>query len=180
MGFGLAHALDADPSVQLLASDLGDVALEDAIARGLPQVAIVGEATDYGQVLRLTSSREAPAVLVLAHEGTLLWTVLGGLGITCLALSSSIGELVTAVHLLARDGRVLRETESLTERELEVLGHLSEGLIYAEIALKLGIAQTTVKTHSARIRRKLKVKHKRALKGRHYSEMARTAKQLRE
>jgi len=45
----------------------------------------------------------------------------------------------------------------LTERELEVLVHISKGLNYEEIATVLGIAYYTVSTHVKRVYRKLHV-----------------------
>ena len=47
--------------------------------------------------------------------------------------------------------------ETLSTRELEVLRHLSEGLMYKEIAPKLDISLNTVRTHVGAIYRKLHV-----------------------
>ncbi len=51
--------------------------------------------------------------------------------------------------------------ETLSTRELEVLRHLSEGLMYKEIAPKLDISLKTVRTHVGAIYRKLHVQSRR-------------------
>lgn len=44
---------------------------------------------------------------------------------------------------------------SLSQRQLDVLQSFAEGLVYKEVAAKLGIASSTVKCHVIQIRGKL-------------------------
>jgi two-component system nitrate/nitrite response regulator NarL len=175
MGCGVAHVLGTDPRVEVLASDLEDV-LEDAVAAKLPRVAVLGEAVEYGLLERLKSRRSAPAVLVLAEEQTVLWTALRDAGARCLARSVSATDLITEVHRAAQgsptsisgNGRRLQPsdvsvTTLLSGRQLEVLGRIRKGLTHAQIAHEMGLAEATVKTYSAQLRRKLGVKSSREL-----------------
>ena len=74
-------------------------------------------------------------------------------------MSSSIARLVVKTF---RQHRQMRsEVESLSPRELEVLGLLSQGLRNAEIAQSLHLSEHTVGTHLHRIYEKLHV-HTRA------------------
>lgn len=51
----------------------------------------------------------------------------------------------------------------ITDRAIEIIRLLSQGFIVKEIALKLGIAETTVNDHIERIRRKLDAKNNNEL-----------------
>ena len=52
------------------------------------------------------------------------------------------------------------QTDSLTQRETQVLQKLADGLSAGEIGLQLFITQATVKTHLASIYRKLDSKNR--------------------
>ncbi|MBE7500106.1 MAG: response regulator transcription factor [Verrucomicrobiales bacterium] len=62
------------------------------------------------------------------------------------------------VQSFQRAGTSPQPTENLSEREQQVLDCLSQGLIYKEIAEKLGISYETVHTYIRRIYEKLQVR----------------------
>ena len=62
------------------------------------------------------------------------------------------------VQSFQRAGSSAQATENLSQREQEVLDCLSQGLIYKEIAEKLGISYETVHTYIRRIYEKLQVR----------------------
>jgi DNA-binding NarL/FixJ family response regulator len=63
---------------------------------------------------------------------------------------------------LARDAPPLDRGE-LSPREREVLAHIAQGFTHQQIARRMGISVTTVNTHVARIRVKLKLGNKAQL-----------------
>ncbi|MFD0024194.1 response regulator [Streptomyces sp. NPDC058382] len=80
-------------------------------------------------------------------------TVARGEGLIAPAVTRRlIAEFAGATAAPAPDGAVL---DSLTRREREVLGCLGEGLSNAEIAVRLSMAEATVKTHVSRLLGKL-------------------------
>jgi RNA polymerase sigma factor (sigma-70 family) len=62
------------------------------------------------------------------------------------------------VQSFQRSAVVTTQTENLSEREQQVLDLLSQGLMYKEIAEKLGISYETVHTYIRRIYEKLQVR----------------------
>jgi DNA-binding NarL/FixJ family response regulator len=73
-----------------------------------------------------------------------------------------LGASVTT-RLLARFGQAPAATtpsplDDLTERELDILRLVAEGLTNAEIAARLFVSETTVKTHVSSVLRKLGVR----------------------
>ena len=70
-------------------------------------------------------------------------------------MSSEIARRV--VESLKKKNKPSDATEILTEREKEILDHLSKGLLYKEIAAELFISKETVKRHIHNIYEKLQV-----------------------
>jgi DNA-binding NarL/FixJ family response regulator len=170
---GLDSALAQEHRVRVLATGLRESALEDAVIREAPSVVILDETIEHSLLGRLESRRPAPGVIVLAHDQPLLYrTTPLAAGTIHLARSSSVAQLVTAVHraslLSGQNVQIepsLQRLNLLTARELDVLDYLSRGCSYSEISDELHLAVSTLKTHVAHIKRKLGVKNKRALIG---------------
>jgi DNA-binding NarL/FixJ family response regulator len=187
---GLADALSKNPHVRILGSDLEDAALEDAVVRQTPRVAILSEAVEYALLVRLKARQPETGVLILAEAPTrLLGTLLLAAGATCVTRNVSSAELFAAVRVAAQGvpmffgvngaqatGRGPRE-DLLTPREREVLEYLSRGQAYARIARALHIAPETVRTHTVSICTKLGVNSKRELIG--WSRLATQAESSR-
>ncbi len=161
IGHGLAHVLDADPRVRLLARDLDHGELERIVSRQAPDVAILDEVIDPLLLTRLRSSHPATGVLVLVRERTALYqTLLQAVGAGCLPRYASTTELLVLVRVAAG---------LLTPRETEVLALLGRGRSNAEIALVLQIGVETVRTYVARVIRKLEVQNRQEL---HFSAIS--------
>ncbi|HWI56749.1 MAG TPA: response regulator transcription factor [Bacillota bacterium] len=96
-----------------------------------------------GYLLKRTKSAELLEALREVHRG-------GS------PMTTHIARKVTQSFIKA--GRSTQPTENLSEREQEVLDCLSQGLIYKEIAEKLGISYETVHTYIRRIYEKLQVR----------------------
>jgi DNA-binding NarL/FixJ family response regulator len=176
---GLAHVLAAAPGVELIASDLTDVALEDVVARQAPRVVILGETSEYALLARLKSRRHAPGVLVLAQEQPLLWGALLAEGTICLPRDAKVEEILAVVRRVAAGGgvsvgvhrrdldrRQSRNPPALTRRQAQVFGFLSDDKPYAAIALEMKIGVATVRTHARAVFRKLGVQNRHELVGR--------------
>jgi DNA-binding NarL/FixJ family response regulator len=71
-------------------------------------------------------------------------------------MTTHIARMVTQSFL--RSSASQQQTESLSQREQEVLDFLSQGFLYKEIADKLGISYETVHTYIRRIYEKLQVR----------------------
>jgi DNA-binding NarL/FixJ family response regulator len=161
---GVVAALE-DHRFQVLASDLPSAELERAVLRFLPGVVILGELYDQPVLASLRKSHAAPSVLVLAHNPSRSYRgLLEAAGARCLALSASIQHLMLEIGTAVRDRETFlagdeqslsRKLEQLTERETAVFRCLGEGMSNAGIALSVGSSETTVKTHVAKLRRKL-------------------------
>lgn len=86
-------------------------------------------------------------------------TVARGEGLIAPAVTRRlIAEFAGAVPVPSPDARDRAVLDSLTRREREVLGCLGEGLSNAEIAVRLSMAEATVKTHVSRLLGKLELR----------------------
>ena len=137
-GDGLAATealLDQAPDVRVLILTMFD--LDDYVADAL-------RAGAAGFLLKTTPPRELVAAVKACAAGE---TTLG---------PSVIARLVDTY--VSRPREPVAELSDLTERELDVLRAMSRGLSNSEIGHELYLAETTVKTHVARILAKLGVR----------------------
>jgi DNA-binding NarL/FixJ family response regulator len=179
IGGGLEAVLRNERGVRVLACDLVGVALERAIARERPRVAIFDEKVDHALLVGLGMRHPKTGVVVLARDPShVLGTALLAVGVTCLARVAAAATVLEALHCAARiepmffrpDGARLARggqtvAEVLTPREREVFVLLSKEASYAAIALELVKDIETVRSHAASVRRKLGARNKQQLVG---------------
>ncbi|HET7385779.1 MAG TPA: response regulator transcription factor [Nocardioidaceae bacterium] len=160
----VAEAADGEEAVAMVRRHSPDVVLMDLRMPGLDGA----EAT-----ARLRATGDGPAVLVLTTYDTdadIVRAVEAGATGYLLkdapseTLADAIrraarGETVLAPPVVARlAGRMRRPAAPvLTEREVEVLGHVAHGLSNAEVGRAMHIGEATVKTHLLRSFEKLGV-----------------------
>jgi DNA-binding NarL/FixJ family response regulator len=172
---GLTQILNSDDRLRVVGADLDGAALEQSFARWAPGVAILDETTEYSLLARLRITYATTGILILAHDPSRAYGMrLLSAGAACIGLDTSSADILASVRsivggvdacALADEQLTSAKTYSLTPREIEVLEYLSRGLSHAEIALELRIGVETVRTHAARVRRKLNVRNKRELIG---------------
>ena len=177
---GVLDALRTDRRLRVIVSELRGCALEDEVRRHTPRLVVLGEKVAYAQLARVRSADRPPDILIVAQAwAELVGPLLLGAGVSCLASGATTGDLLRAVHLAAsgrptfagrseveRAGRSYpTDVADLTDRELEILGRLSEGYTNPAIAEALQISVATVRTHVARIFQKLDVHSRRDLLG---------------
>jgi two-component system, NarL family, nitrate/nitrite response regulator NarL len=163
------------PSAQEALRVMGEHADIDAVFVDLVMPGLTGEAAirEFGRqhpqlpVIVLSSSEDPGDVRRALNAGALGYipksasaqTILSALK---LVLSGNVYVPPLLLHAQAepaptsepRDGRVLQQ---LTERQVDVLRLVRDGLSNKEISLRLGIAEKTVKTHIAAIFKTLNV-----------------------
>ncbi|MGN6246589.1 MAG: response regulator [Motilibacteraceae bacterium] len=167
----VGEAADGDAAVELVRSQIPDVVLLDVQMPGRDGLSAAEEIVRGGgptRVLMLTTfdlDEYVYRALRLGAAGFLLkdmpgedivlavrQAARGGDGLLAPAVTRRLIERFTATRpVQERPARL----DDLTDRELEVLRLIGEGLSNAEIAARLFIGETTVKTHVARILMKL-------------------------
>jgi DNA-binding NarL/FixJ family response regulator len=164
----------ADPSAEDALKDLPhirpDVVLMDINLPGLNGVQCVAQlkpALPKTQIIMLTVYEDTENIfnaLAAGASGYLLKNTPRAELLAAIQEVSRGGSPMTThiarkvVQSFRRSPASLESTENLSPREQEVLDLLSQGLIYKEIADKLGISYETVHTYIRRIYEKLQVR----------------------
>ncbi len=148
------------------------------IAHTNPQVIVVdlslpdGNGLEIVQWARSISQRIGIVVLTLNPAQEFLLTVMKSGASSFVEKSAPLAELISAIEhsfiaplSFSAQGisRVMKkdhEANALTNREIQVLEKLSDGLSASSIGLELFITEATVKTHLASIYRKLDSKNR--------------------
>ena len=138
--------------MDLLMPVMDGVAATEAIRRELPDT----------EVVALTSVLEEGLVVQAIQAGAIGYLLKDtDASKLCKAIKSAAAGQVelspAAAALLMHRVKSPRSPETLTERETEVLRHLARGESNKEIASRLFISETTVKTHVKNIMQKLGV-----------------------
>jgi len=174
----LAQALDAESDLHAVGVAGTLQRAEAMVASTAPDVLLLDHRLPDGDgveaVARFRELRPSLAVIVLtasAAEHVMVSAIEAGVSgflsktrslteVTSAVRAAAAGEAVISPEMLARllprlnrHGRAGRET--LTEREREVLGLLSEGLTNAAIAERLVVSVHTVRNHVANLSAKL-------------------------
>jgi DNA-binding NarL/FixJ family response regulator len=172
---GLRSLLAEDPTIELVAANVELDALDAALAKHKPEVAILnfGSLRTPVEVNRLYTAHPDTRLLVLANRPTPSeCSQMLAFGATaCLSKDTQARDILNAIHLASRGLHVLPRTDApeplgpelLTPREADVLEHLQAGRSNAEIALALSVSVETVRTHRRNIYRKLGVRTRREL-----------------
>jgi len=164
----IAEAEDGEAAVRLAAQHIPDVALMDLVMPGMDGV----EAT---RGVKNASPRTQVVVLTSYHEDEHIFPALRAGAISYILKDVRMDDLARAVRRAARGeatlhpriaARVVQELQApgreelnpfteLTDRELEVLKLIANGLANREIAERLIISENTVKGHVSNILSKL-------------------------
>ncbi len=183
---GLRMILSAEPDLEIVGEASDGVQAITLSARASPHVVLMDvrmPGVDGIEATRVitTGQDPPPRVLVLTtfDLDDVVYDALRAGASGFLLKDASEDRLTTAIRVIADGGslfapsvtrRLIEEfarrdrprphpsLEGLTERELDVLRHVARGLSNTEIATTLYVSENTVKTHVARVLRKLGIR----------------------
>lgn len=127
----------------------------DRLKKAAPQISIVMLTTfdDSESVFESLKAGASGYVLKRASGAEIVQAVRD----VCVGGAPMSGAIARKVIQFFRSNRAAPEVDSLTDREREVLGALSEGQQYKEIAAQMSISINTVRKHIRAIYEKLQV-----------------------
>ncbi len=161
------EAADGDEAVSQVRELVPDVVLMDLVMPKLDGIAAIREIRALSpstKVLVLTSFADDDKVFAAVKAGAAGYLLKDvrpqelGDAIRTVNRGEALLHPTVAAKLmqeLAQSGRRQASPDSLTDRELDVLRLIARGMSNKEIALELGVAEKTVKTHVSNILQKL-------------------------
>jgi NarL family two-component system response regulator LiaR len=161
------EAADGDEAVSQVRELVPDVVLMDLVMPKLDGIAAIREIRALSpstKVLVLTSFADDDKVFAAVKAGAAGYLLKDvrpqelGDAIRTVNRGEALLHPTVAAKLmqeLAQSGRRQVSPDSLTDRELDVLRLIARGMSNKEIALELGVAEKTVKTHVSNILQKL-------------------------
>jgi len=166
----VAEAASGEEAVRLAAEHAPDVALMDLVMPGLDGVEATRRLTRVSprtRVIMLTSYHEDEHIVPALRAGALSYLLkdVGPEDLVAAVRNAAAGEAVLHPRVASRVVRELRGERrdaidpwhELSDREVEVLRLVAEGLGNAEIAARLVIGEKTVKSHVSNILGKLQL-----------------------
>lgn len=159
----VGEAADGPEAIRLGLALQPDVALIDLLLPGADGVAVcraLAAGSPATRLVVLTSSEDEAPVIEAMKAGALgyLSKAMGAAELLEAVRQAAAGETVLSTRAqaaLARPLRSARPAQLLSPRELDVLALLAEGLSNGEIGQRLGIGESTVKTHVSNVLGKL-------------------------
>jgi len=166
----VAEATSGEEAVRLAAEHAPDVALMDLVMPGLDGVEAtrrLTRASPRTRVIMLTSYHEDEHIVPVLRAGALSYLLkdVGPEDLVAAVRNAAAGEAVLHPRVASRVVRELRGEQrdainpwhELSDREVEVLRLVAEGLGNAKIAARLVISEKTVKSHVSNILGKLQL-----------------------
>jgi two-component system, NarL family, response regulator LiaR len=167
----VGEAASGEEALHMVGELVPDVALVDLVMPGMDGIEVtrrIKAISPRTQVMVLTSYHEDEHIFPAIRAGALSYLLkdIGPEELAGAVRKAAAGEATMHSHVAARLVRELQErqpaaapvlTSSLTDREVEVLGLVAEGLSNTEIAGRLVISENTVKSHMSNILSKLQL-----------------------
>jgi DNA-binding NarL/FixJ family response regulator len=161
------HAEDVADALRVVAEQEPDLVLVDLALRGSSGLDLVKELVRRGQRALVVSMHEAPTwaerALAAGARGYVLKSEAGRVVVQAIRkiragrvfLSESIADALLEHRVAGAADSAERRYASLTDRELEVLARIGNGLTTQQIGAALRLSPKTVQTYRERIKRKL-------------------------
>lgn len=161
------HAEDLDGALRLVAAETPDLVLVDLSLRGCSGLDLLKELARTGQRALVVSMHESPTwaerALAAGARGYVLKSEAGRVVVQAIRkvragrvfVSESIADALLEHRVAGAADDPARRIAALTDRELEVLARIGEGLTTQQIGAELQLSPKTVQTYRERIKRKL-------------------------